>query len=90
MTGTMTESFLFTAVKGGPQHNPWTEHRITIAPFTQDMQRDASTWGLVLNFHVIGGLANSLGFFFMTCGKGKGDGPPGKHVYNHQSYTLIM
>ena len=37
MTGTMTESFLFTAVEEGPQHNPWSEHCITLAPFTQDM-----------------------------------------------------
>ena len=79
MTGTTTESFLFTAVEGGPRHNPWTEHRITLAPFTQDMRRDVSMWGLVLNFHVIGGLANSLGFSFTTRAEGKGDGAYGKH-----------
>lgn len=73
MTGTTTESFLLTGVDGGPRHNPWTEHRITIAPFTQDMHRDVSTWGLTLGFHVIGGLANTLGFSFTTRAEGRGD-----------------
>lgn len=89
MTGTTTESFLFTGADGGPRHNPWTEHRITIAPFTQDMRRDVSTWGLILNFHVIGGLANSLGFSFTTRAEGKGDAPWGKPVCNCLVNTLI-
>lgn len=89
MTGTTTESFLFIPVEGGPQHNSWIEHRITIAPFTQDMQRDVSTWGLVLNFHVIGGLANVLGFSFTTRTEGKGDGAWGKLACNRHGYKLI-
>jgi hypothetical protein len=73
MTGTTTESFILTGVDGGPRHNPWTEHRVTIAPFMQDMRRDVSAWGLALNFHIIGGLASTLGFSFTTRAEGRGD-----------------
>jgi len=73
MTGTTTESFILTGVDGGPRHNPCMEHRVTIAPFMQDMCRDVSAWGLALDFHIIGGLASTLGFSFTTCAEGRGD-----------------
>lgn len=56
MTGTVTESFLFTPVQGGPDNDPWTLHRITIMPFTQDIRRESSLWGLLLGFELVRGL----------------------------------
>lgn len=73
MTGMTTESFILTGVDGSPRHNPWTEHQVTIAPVTQDMCRDVSAWGLALDFHIIGGLASTLGFSFTTRAEGRGD-----------------
>jgi hypothetical protein len=46
MTGTITESFLFTPVEGGLDYDPWILHRITIAPFTQDIRQETSLWCL--------------------------------------------
>jgi hypothetical protein len=73
MTGTTTESFILSPCEGGPRHSPWNMHKVTIAPFTQDMRRDTSLWGLVLDFHVIAGLTSSLGFTFSTRAEGHGD-----------------
>jgi hypothetical protein len=73
MTGTTTESFLLSPCEGGPRHSPWNMHKITIAPFTQEMRRDTSLWGLVLDFHIIAGLTTSLGFTFSTRAEGRGD-----------------
>jgi hypothetical protein len=69
MTGTVTESFLFTPVEGGPGSGPWTLHKITIAPFTQDIRRETSLWGLLLGFDLIRGLTGPYGFSFTTQGE---------------------
>jgi hypothetical protein len=66
MTGYVAESFLVTPGTAGPSLNPWTVHKITIAPFTQDMRRDTSFWGMLLDFHVISSSSGPLGFTFTT------------------------
>ena len=73
MTGTVTESFLFMRVEGGPDSGPWILHRITIAPFTQDIRWETSLWGLLLGFKLIRGLTGPYGFSFTMQGKGHGD-----------------
>jgi hypothetical protein len=73
MTGTVTESFLFTPVEGGPDYDLWILHRITITPFTQDIRRETSLWGLLLGFKLIRGLTGPCGFSFMTQGERHGN-----------------
>ena len=73
MTGTVTESFLVVPAEAGPRHSPYAIHKITIAPFEQDFRRDVSTWGLLLDFHVIAGMISPTGFGFASRGEGKGD-----------------
>jgi hypothetical protein len=67
MTGYLAKSFLVTPGAAGPSLNPWTVHKVTIAPFTQDMRRDTSFWGMLLDFHVIASTSGPLGFTFTTC-----------------------
>lgn len=74
MTGVVSESFLVTSGMGGQCANLWMLHKITIAPFTQDMRQDNSLWGHLLNFHVIPKLSHELGFSFTTHGEDIGSG----------------
>jgi hypothetical protein len=73
MTGTLTESYLIGSCETGPRQSPYLVHKVTIAPLEQEMRRDASTWGLLLDFHVITGSMSPAGFSFATRGEGKGD-----------------
>jgi hypothetical protein len=41
-------------------------HKISIAPFAQEMRRDSSCWGAVLGFRTIIGPVSSFGISFST------------------------
>lgn len=78
MTGSLAELFLVTPGSAGPITNQWAVHKITIAPFTQDMRRDTSLWGLLLGFHVIPSNSCEAGFTFTTRGEDLNGGTTGK------------
>ena len=61
MLGTATESMLFQECP-----LPYPVHKITIAPFKQEMRRDTSLWGLLFGFSVMAGSISDLGFSFLT------------------------
>jgi hypothetical protein len=66
MTGYLAESFLVMPGAAGPSLNPWTVHKVMIAPFTQDMRQDTSFCGMLLDFHIIASTSSLLGFTFTT------------------------
>lgn len=74
MSGTLTESYLIDSCEAGPRHTPYPIHKVTIAPFEQEMRRDASVWGMLFDFRIITGMMSPAGFGFATQGEGKGDG----------------
>lgn len=88
MSGTLTESYLVDSCDAGPRHTPYSIHKVTIAPFEQEMRRDASVWGMLFDFRVITGMMSPAGFGFATRGEGKGDGY-GKW-YNFSRVVLIV
>src|SRR6202041_2096229 len=61
MLGTATESMLFQECP-----LPYPVHKITIAPFKQEMRRDTSLWGLLFGFSIMAGSISDLGFSFLT------------------------
>jgi hypothetical protein len=95
MTSMVTESFLLSSCESGPRNSPYQVHKITIAPFDQDMRRDVSMWGQLFQFHVIAGMVSPLGISFTTRGEGKGESwkngllfsvvPP---FYSHMSLSV--
>ncbi|KAF8068804.1 hypothetical protein FPV67DRAFT_1668867 [Lyophyllum atratum] len=74
MLGVVTDCSLFTAATTGSISSQIEVHRITIAPAPQEMRRDTSIWGALLDFPdgVITGPSSPLGFSFTTFPKGKG------------------
>lgn len=71
MTGVVTASNIISSVTVGGPNNQYGQHRITLAPFAQEMRRDTSVWGALLNFKVIMATTSDLGFSFITRGEGK-------------------
>ncbi|KAF8076943.1 hypothetical protein FPV67DRAFT_1665179 [Lyophyllum atratum] len=74
MIGMVTESMLFHTAYSGSQSSQFEVHRITIGPAPQEMRRDTSLWGQLLEFpqDVIVGPAGPLGFSFTTFPKTNG------------------
>ena len=66
MLGVVTESFLVNVGSGGSSQSPYNVHKITIAPFTQEMRRDTSLWGQLFNFSVVSGTVSAIGISFLT------------------------
>lgn len=73
MTGSITESFLFTPFESGSHHSPYRIHKVTIAPFEQDFRHDTAVWGLLFKFQVISGMISPSGFGFGTRSEGRGE-----------------
>lgn len=71
MCGVVTASNIISSVTVGGPNNQYRQHRVTIAPFAQEMRRDTSVWGALLNFKVIMATTSHLGFSFITRGEGK-------------------
>lgn len=83
MSGVVTESFLVASCLGGPSSSPYPVHKITIAPFEQEMRCDMSFWGEKFGFCITYGPINVNGFSFATLGEGKGGWKSGKHMWHH-------
>lgn len=71
MSGVSADSHILSSVSVGPNANPYEQHRVTIVPFHQEIRRDTSAWGQILDFKIITGTTNSSGFAFVTRGQGK-------------------
>ena len=69
MLGVVTECFLIAEGALGQHH---TVHKISIAPFAQEMRRDTSLWGEVLGFDSIIGSVSEEGLSFSTRAKKMG------------------
>jgi len=74
MLGMCTECALVEYLLIGGNLSPMMIHRITIAPFKQEMRRDTSVWGWLFEFDVIPGSVSDLGFSFSTRTKKTGTG----------------
>lgn len=79
---------LINLCEAKPRHTPYSIHKVTIAPFEQEMCQDASVLGMLFDFCVITGMMSPAGFGFATWGEGKGDGY-GKW-YNISRVVLIF
>ena len=69
MLGMSTECALVEHTLIGGSTSPMMIHRITIAPFKQEMWHDTSVWGQLFEFDVIPGSVLEFGFSFSTCTK---------------------
>lgn len=68
MSGVVTASAIVSSVEVTGQNGKYLQHRITIAPFPQEMRRDTSVWGQLLDFSVIKATTSQKGFSFVTRG----------------------
>ena len=66
MLGVVTECALVEDAAVGSSLSPYIVHKITIVPFTQEMRRDTSVWGLLYGFRRITGPISDLGISFST------------------------
>jgi len=66
MLGLVTECFLVSEGTGGSALSPYPVHKISIAPFAQEMRRETSLWGQLLGFQVISGTVSGHGMTFST------------------------
>ena len=66
MLGVVTECALIDDAVVGPPVSPYTVHKVTIIPFAQEMRRDTSVWGRLLDFTVISGAISDMGISFST------------------------
>lgn len=66
MLGVVTECALISEATVGPPLSPYIVHKISIVPFTQEMRRDTSVWGLLYKFDVISGPISEMGISFST------------------------
>jgi hypothetical protein len=66
MLGVVTECALIEDTVVGPALSPYTVHKVSIIPFTQEMRRDTSVWGRLFNFNVIVGAISDMGISFST------------------------
>jgi len=78
MLGVVTECFL---ISEGSLGQRYTVHKITIAPFAQEMRRDTSLWGQLLDFENILGPVSEEGLSFST--RSKKIGSSGKCICKH-------
>jgi hypothetical protein len=66
MLGTTNECALIDVGYSGPPSSAFTVHKISIAPFSQEMRRDSSCWGQLFQFQIITGPVSPLGISFST------------------------
>jgi hypothetical protein len=66
MIGIVTECNLVEPGIGGPVTMSYPIHKVSIAPFKQEMRRDTSCWGQVMGFRKISGPVSELGITFST------------------------
>jgi hypothetical protein len=66
MIGITTECNLVEPGNGGPAAAPYPVHKVSIAPFKQEMRRDTSCWGRVFGFRRITGPITENGISFST------------------------
>jgi hypothetical protein len=66
MLGVVSDCFIVDEAVVGSLRSPYFIHRITIAPFIQEMRRDSSTWGMLFGFEEIPGPMDAGGFSFST------------------------
>jgi hypothetical protein len=67
MLGVVSACFILDDAIVGSQSSPYSVHKITIAPFTQEMRRDSSVWGLAFGFErSVPGPMGAGGFSFST------------------------
>lgn len=75
MIGVVTDCFVVNYVMVGGSSSEFPIHRITIAPFPQEMRRDTSVWGRIFRFQMIPGSISDQGLSFLT--RRKVDKPAG-------------
>lgn len=68
MSGVVTDSQIVSSITVGGMNGKYQQHRITIAPFSQEMRRDTSVWGQLLDFTVVMATTSNLGMSFVTKG----------------------
>jgi hypothetical protein len=67
MLGVVSACFILDDAIVGSQRSPYAVHKITIAPFAQEMRRDSSVWGLAFGFkRSVPGPMGAGGFSFST------------------------
>ena len=66
MLGSVTKCAIISEALVGSSNSPYAVHKVSIAPFAQEMRRDTSVWGAVLGFRVITGSVSNLGVLFST------------------------
>jgi hypothetical protein len=89
MLGVVTECFLIEESFMGST----AVHKITIAPFAQEMRRDTSLWGQLFGFRIISGSMSSMGFSFLTRRKTSGNfASPGSpfHLLTRKILSSIL
>lgn len=75
MSGVVSASAIISPFQVTGHLGKYNQHRITLVPFGQEMRRDTSVWGQVLNFTVILATTSKTGFSFVTRGDNQ---PPSK------------
>lgn len=89
MLGACTDSNIISSVVVGSPNNQYQQHRLTIAPFVQEMRRETSVWGKLLNFSVIMATTSHKGFSFISRGEGKsGYTTPCEHILPLYSFRV--
>jgi hypothetical protein len=66
MLGVVSDCFIIEEMMAGSIMSPYPVHKITIVPFTQEIRRDTSVWGLLFGFRTIAGAVSTQGFSFST------------------------
>lgn len=68
MSGVVTSSKIISSVQLTGLKGEYKQHRVTIAPFPQEMRRYSSVWGQLLNFTVVLATTSRIGISFVTRG----------------------
>lgn len=86
MSGVVTACAIISKVTVNGMNGPYGQHRISIAPFPQEMRWDTSCWGQVLDFSVIMGTISTLGFSFVT----RGDNQVNKYSTSCEFFFIYL